>query len=254
MYKQIVIVVPCFNEAHRFPLQYWRDLIEEKNGMDWIFVNDGSSDATSAILENLIKDSSAKVIHNFKNLGKGNSVREGFTYALGQSSQYKTLGYMDSDGAFSKKDLMRLIKKVDELKLLNRNFDAILSSRVALAGHQINRSPSRHYIGRIIATYLTRNWVDAPYDTQSGLKLFSNSNAFQKALIEPFQTSWFVDIEIMTRIGIENAGSLNLWEEPLTSWSDIDGSKVKLKHAPNLFREMLLARREVSKLVKMRGF
>jgi len=254
MFEQTSIVVPCFNEAHRFPMQYWKDLVHDENGIHWIFVNDGSSDKTSLILQELIRDSSAEVIHNLRNLGKGNSVREGFLYALEQSSQYKTLGYMDSDGAFSKKDLLQLIKKVDELGISNQTYDAILSSRVALAGHHINRNPSRHYIGRVIATYLTRNWVDAPYDTQSGLKLFSNSNSFQKVINEAFQTSWFVDIEIMTRIGIENGGILNLWEEPLTSWSDMAGSKLNFQHAPNLVREMFVARREVSRLIKMRGF
>jgi glycosyltransferase involved in cell wall biosynthesis len=229
-------------------------LIHEENGVHWIFVNDGSSDSTRLILQELIKDSSADVIHNQRNLGKGNSVREGFRHALGQSSQYKTLGYMDSDGAFSKGDLLRLIKIVDKLELSNQELDAILSSRVALAGHHINRNPSRHYIGRVIATYLTRNWVDAPYDTQSGLKLFPNSNSFQKAINEAFQTSWFVDIEMMIRIGIENGGRLNLWEEPLTSWSDMAGSKLNFKHAPNLIREMFIARREVSRLIKMRVF
>jgi dolichyl-phosphate beta-glucosyltransferase len=254
MDKKIVVVVPCFNEAHRFPIGYWQDLISSVTSTHWIFVNDGSKDATGLILEELIAGSTAEVIHSKKNLGKGNSVREGFIYALGQSSQYKTLGYMDSDGAFSKKDLLRLINKVDEFEISQHKIDAILSSRVALAGHHINRNPSRHYIGRVIATYLTRNWVDAPYDTQSGLKLFSNSNSFQKAINEVFQTSWFVDIEIMTRIGIENGGGLNLWEEPLTSWSDIAGSKLNFKHAPNLIREMFVARREVSRLIEMRGF
>lgn len=254
MVRQTAIVVPCFNEADRFPMQYWKELVQEENCIQWIFVNDGSSDKTSFVLHELTKDSSAEVINNIKNLGKGNSVREGFMYALGLNSQYKTLGYMDSDGAFSKRDLLRLIKKVDEFEHSHQQLDAILSSRVALAGHHINRNPSRHYIGRVIATYLTRNWVDAPYDTQSGLKLFPNSNSFQKAINDIFRTSWFVDIEIITRIGIENGGSLNLWEEPLTSWSDMAGSKLNFKHAPKLIREMCVARREVSRLIKMRGF
>ena len=253
MVNQTAIVVPCFNEDHRFPMQYWRDLVHEENGIQWFFVNDGSSDKTSNLLQDLIKDSSAEVIHNPRNMGKGNSIREGFIHALKQNSKYKSLGYMDSDGAFSKRDLFCLIGKFEELELSNKKRDAILSSRVALAGHQINRNPSRHYIGRIIATYLTRNWVDAPYDTQSGLKLFANSISFQNAIDETFKTSWFVDIEILTRIGIENGGNLSLWEEPLTSWSDVAGSKLDLKHTPKLFREIFVARKEVSKLIKSRG-
>jgi glycosyltransferase involved in cell wall biosynthesis len=252
MSKKRAMVVPCFNEAHRFPKQYWKELVCSNLETQWFFVNDGSTDTTCLILDEIVKGTSAEVIQNKKNLGKGNSIREGFMYALSQSSQYKTLGYMDSDGAFSKLDLMRLIDRTSELDLTNHTPDAILSSRVALAGHNINRKPSRHYIGRLIATYLTRDWVGAPYDTQSGLKMFSNSTSFQNSLKEPFQTSWFVDIEIMSRIGIENGGKLSLWEEPLTSWSDISGSKLNFKQAPKLLWEMLIARREVSRLVKSR--
>jgi glycosyltransferase involved in cell wall biosynthesis len=252
MVKEMVVVVPCFNEAHRFPIGYWQDLIHSVPSTHWIFVNDGSKDTTGLILEELITGSNAEVIHNKKNLGKGNSVREGFIHALGQNSEFNTFGYMDSDGAFSKVDLLRLIEKATELRLLNLEVDVILSSRVALAGRHINRNPSRHYIGRLIATYLTREWVGAPYDTQSGLKLFINSNSFQIALREYFHTSWFIDIEIMTRIGIENGGNLFLWEEPLTSWSDVSGSKLNFKQTPKLIREMFVARREVSRFVKAR--
>lgn len=253
MGKKTALVVPCFNEAHRFPMEYWKELIQLEPNIHWIFVNDGSSDSTGFILQDLISDSTSEVIHNKKNLGKGNSVREGFMYALDKSSDFKTLGYIDSDGAFSKLDLMRLIEKVDELEFSNKSLDAILSSRVALAGHYIRRKPSRHYLGRLIATYLTRGWVDSPYDTQSGLKLFSNSIPFQNTLKNSFQTSWFVDIEIMTRIGIEKGGHLNIWEVPLTSWSDIAGSKLNLKQIPKLLREIFIARRQVSRLVKMQG-
>lgn len=250
MGKKTALVVPCFNEAHRFPMEYWKELIQLEPNIHWIFVNDGSSDSTGFLLQDLISDSTAEVIHNKKNLGKGNSVREGLMYALAKSLDFKTLGYMDSDGAFSKSDLIRLIGKTDELEFSDKALDVILSSRVALAGHYIRRNPSRHYLGRLIATYLTRGWFDSPYDTQSGLKLFSNSIALQNSLKDSFQTSWFVDIELMTRIGIENAGQLNLWEEPLTSWSDMAGSKLNLRQLPKLLREIFIARREVSKLVK----
>ena len=252
MDKVIAMVVPCFNEAHRFPRRYWEDLIHSKPSIHWIFVNDGSSDSTGLILQETTKGTTAEVINNEKNLGKGNSVRVGFIHALNKSTKFKTLGYIDSDGAFSKFDLERLLEKSHELGLSKSGIDALLSSRVALAGHEINRNPSRHYIGRLIATYLTRDWFGAPYDTQSGLKLFSNSSSFQNSLKESFQTSWFVDIEIMSRIGIENGGKLSLWEEPLTSWSDISGSKLNIKHAPKLLWEMLMARSEVSRLVKVR--
>jgi hypothetical protein len=129
----------------------------------------------------------------------------------------------------------------------------MLSSRVALAGREIRRNPSRHYLGRVVATFLTRSWIDAPYDTQSGFKIFSNTESLRSALENDFKTSWFVDIEILTRIGNSNGGLLNIWEEPLTFWRDVAGSKLKLSKIPKLLIEIFIARKEVSRFVNMRG-
>jgi hypothetical protein len=127
-----------------------------------------------------------------------------------------------------------------------------VSSRVALAGRKIKRDPLRHYLGRVIATILTSSWEDAPYDTQSGFKLFRNSNSFQNAVNQEFKTKWFVDIELLTRIGINNGGALNIWEEPLTSWRDVEDSKLSMRDSPLLLSEIAIARREVLRLIKKR--
>ena len=56
----------------------------------------------------------------------------------------------------------------------------------------------------------------------------------------------------MTRVGINNKGILNIWEEPLLIWNDVDGSKLKLRKLPSIFFEMIFARRQVLKLLKER--
>ena len=63
---------------------------------------------------------------------------------------------------------------------------------------------------------------------------------------------WFVDIELMTRVGINNKGILNIWEEPLLIWNDVDGSKLKLRKFHSIFFEMIFARRQVLKLLEER--
>jgi hypothetical protein len=99
---------------------------------------------------------------------------------------------------------------------------------------------------------MTRKWSDAPYDTQSGYKLFVNSMSFREALKSDFYTKWFVDIELITRVGINNKGFLNIWEEPLLSWSDVDGSNLKLRKFYSIFLEIIFARRQVLKLLAER--
>jgi hypothetical protein len=130
--------------------------------------------------------------------------------------------------------------------------DAVISSRVSLSGRFIERKRSRHYLGRIIATFLTHKWIDAPYDTQSGFKLFKNSQSFQNSIRKSFSTKWFVDIELLTRIGISNKGKLVIWEEPLNFWRDVNGSKLGFTSYPQIFVEMVVARKQVLKFITER--
>jgi glycosyltransferase involved in cell wall biosynthesis len=255
MDKSTLIVVPCFNEEKRISVPYWEELIKLRSDISWVFVNDGSTDGTSHLLSQITFGTDASIIECDRNLGKGNAIRLGLSKSLKSYRDLKALGYLDADGAFSPFDVLRLVDKFYELlqKDKTSRIDALISSRVALAGHQISRKASRHYIGRIIATYITRDWEGAPYDTQSGFKLFTKSKSLETGLLEEFKTSWFIDVELLARIGMANGGDLVLWEEPLTSWQDVSGSNLKFRKAPALVREILIARRAVRKLTMSRG-
>jgi glycosyltransferase involved in cell wall biosynthesis len=214
MDKRIAIIVPCYNEESRFPIQYWREIVRAESEIRWLFIDDGSSDRTLEILQDVCAGTPSRVSKCFKNGGKGNAIRKGFLEMLETEPEIEVLGYLDSDGAFSKDDIFRLaniaIQRISSS--MAQPADAVISSRVSLSGREINRKSSRHYLGRLIATVLTRKWSDAPYDTQSGYKLFLNSRSFRDAIESGFSTRWFVDVELLTRIGINNNGNLNVWE------------------------------------------
>jgi dolichyl-phosphate beta-glucosyltransferase len=254
MDKSIAIVVPCYNEEVRFPVEYWKVIVRTENDIKWLFVDDGSSDRTFEILQEVCSGTSSRAIKRLKNGGKGKAIQQGLLEMLEYDPGLQVLGYLDSDGAFSAEDVFRLAKiSIDSSRNLSRStMDAVISSRVSLSGRDINRKSSRHYLGRLIATYLTRKWSDAPYDTQSGYKLFVNSISFREAIKSDFSTKWFVDIELITRIGINNKGLLNIWEEPLLSWTDVDGSNLKLRQFYSIFFEIIFARRQVLKLLAER--
>jgi len=256
MHKVAVLVVPCFNEESRFPVNYWREIINADSKISWIFVNDGSTDKTIELLKEITRGTESRYISCISNLGKGNAIRIGLLTALKSSAQYQIFGYVDSDGAFSKEDIFRMVEQASEKCVESQEIpiDVLLSSRVGLAGHQINRRQSRHYLGRMIATFLTNGWKDAPYDTQSGFKLFRNSVHFQHALNEDFKTKWFFDVELFTRIGINKGGDLNLWEEPVTSWRDVEGSRINRRKIPRIMVEIIFARREIRKLIEESRF
>jgi glycosyltransferase involved in cell wall biosynthesis len=248
------IVVPCFNEEARIPIKYWRELINKSIDINWLFIDDGSNDRTFEILERICAGSSAKTLKLPKNVGKGNAIRQGFLRILEENPEIELIGYLDSDGAFSLQDIFGLVNKASKADsfLDNSIPDAVISSRVSLSGRFIDRRRSRHYLGRIIATYLTQKWNDAPYDTQCGFKLFKNSQSFQNSIKNSFSTKWFVDIELLTRIGISNKGKLVIWEEPLNFWRDVNGSKLGFTSYPRIFVEIVVARKQVLKFIKER--
>lgn len=254
MDKRIAIIVPCYNEESRFPIQYWRELVSAENEIRWLFIDDGSSDRTFEILQALCTGTPAQVLRSANNGGKGNAIRKGFLETLEMDPEIKVIGYLDSDGAFSKDDVFRLANiAVQRMSgVITQPVDAVISSRVSLSGHEIKRKASRHYLGRIVATLLTRKWNDAPYDTQSGYKLFINTRSFRDAIQSEFSTRWFVDIELLTRIGINKKGFLNVWEEPLFYWNDVAGSKLSMMKFYSILLELLIARRQVLKLLKER--
>lgn len=247
MDQQVAILIPCFNEANRFPFEYWKDLVLENPQVQWMFIDDGSRDLTREILEEFCANIPAKLIKFDENEGKGNAIRKGMLAALNDYPRLNVIGFIDSDGAFSKKDINKFLSLVwKRLAVIEESdWDILISSRVALSGRAIERSMSRHYIGRIIATYLTRGWSGSPYDTQSGLKFFSVTPSLKSILEGKFETKWFVDIELISRLSTIYSLPLKIWEEPLVSWKEVEGSKVGFHQVIQIFIEMRFARKLV---------
>lgn len=247
------IIVPCFNEANRFNPDYWIEIIEDSPFVEWIFVDDGSTDKTFKILSNLSKLPRVSIIKLESNQGKAEAIRRGFisSQALGEikNPDIVGVGFIDSDGAFQKYDIKNILNLA--IAQFNSNheisYNVIISSRVKLSGRQIFRSVSRHYIGRVIATYLCKNWVSAPYDTQSGFKVFRKTSSLRKSIEKPFSTRWFFDIELFIRLHSQNSIPLSVWEEPLNYWKDVVGSKIKKRDYLSIIIEIIAVRKMIKK-------
>lgn len=248
---KVAMVVPCFNEYKRFNLDYWGKLLELLPQIEWHFVDDGSTDKTAGLLETLQKYSNTKVIKNDRNKGKAEAIRQGMNAVLHNNSKTDFIGYVDSDGAFSGTDIEKLINIAIKENMNSEIRDVWISSRVGLAGRAISRKSSRHYLGRLVATFITFGWRGAPYDTQSGFKIFVNSPQFQDSLRMKFRTRWFFDIEMLNRIAIRKSASLNIWEEPLLSWVDVSGSHIKARQYFQIIKDLLIARQGVRKVIQV---
>jgi hypothetical protein len=168
-------------------------------------------------------------------------------HAIKSDANPEYVGYLDSDGAFPVTDVLSMIQRVKDFRgnTESEMFDSVILARVALSGRRIRRKLTRHYIGRVVATIVTMNWQDAPYDTQSGFKLFQNSLSLRNSLEKEFRTRWFFDVELLTRIGINNRGALRIWEEPATSWNDVAGSNLSYRDFGSIVLELIETRRQV---------
>jgi dolichyl-phosphate beta-glucosyltransferase len=234
------IVIPCYNEAPRWSRDYWKRCAE-RNDVQFLFVDDGSSDGTHECLTVTAADIDAKVLRLEKNSGKSEAVRAGMLHAI-RDGKCGIAGFMDADGAFVPEELGRLLELFAARDAAGSPCDTVWGSRVALSGRDIVRKSSRHYLGRIFATLIFRGLHGVPYDSQCGLKLFRVSGTLESVLGEPFVSRWMFEIEMMARWVAQTGNRPVIWEEPVSSWCDVAGSKVTGKEVFRVAAEALRVR------------
>ncbi|MCK4919016.1 MAG: glycosyltransferase family 2 protein [Candidatus Pacebacteria bacterium] len=111
--KEISIIIPAYNEAENLP--FLCDEIEDvlKNiteNYEIIIINDGSTDKTKEVIENLNKEKDNILRINFRtNLGKASALNAGFKKAGG-----KIIFTMDADLQDDPKEIPNFIEKINE--------------------------------------------------------------------------------------------------------------------------------------------
>ena len=222
-----IVVVPCFNEARRLNARAFTQFRSTGHWVEFLFVNDGSSDATLDLLQQVRCGSpdTVRVRDQQPNQGKAEAVRTGMLEALATNADF--VGYWDADLATPLPALSRFLQLLDE----RPDIDVVLGSRVKLLGRTIERHAWRHYLGRVFATLVSQLLRLSVYDTQCGAKMFRASDELRAVLAEPFHTAWLFDVEILARlIARSPAGTAavarRLYELPLDEWRDVPGSKL----------------------------
>ncbi len=110
---KISVVIPAYNEEENVPVLYERlkGVLEELNhDYEIIFVDDGSTDGTFAVLKDLAgKDRRVKVIRFRRNYGQTAAMYAGFEHAEGD-----VIITMDADLQNDPEDIPRLLSKLEE--------------------------------------------------------------------------------------------------------------------------------------------
>ena len=231
--QDLFMIVPCFNEEKRINLDYWNKMSEIPNA-HWIFVNDGSSDGTKSLLNQI---SNSSVINLERNAGKAEAIRKGISDTFDKNpAEIFQVGYLDADSAFEIEDIKNLVMLSFSK---GSTFDSYWGSRVALSGRNITRNNLRHILSRILITFFGYRMGNLPYDPQTGFKIFKFNKEQMAIFDRNFETKWFVDIEILLRFKAVNGKDMRIWEEPVNTWKDIEGSKIRGLELITVFRDLV---------------
>jgi len=228
--RKTAIVIPCYNEAERLDTKAFLDMSGKEPGLRFIFVNDGSTDTTPGVLKAMCEKAPEKmsVFEMKENSGKAEAVRRGVLKAIEEG--YSNVGYWDADLAAPLSAIPELCALID-----SSGATVAIGSRVRLLGRRIERRFTRHFLGRIFATFASLILEIPVYDTQCGAKVFKNTPSLKAVFSVPFRVRWTFDVELLARLSIiekaaGNARPESSWVEcPLKEWEDVAGSKIKTK-------------------------
>ncbi len=222
-----IVVVPCYNEEKRLPVDQFEVFSLCGESVKFIFVDDGSRDHTVERVQGLCgrHPDVFRFIRLPENKGKGEAVRQGLLEAFKEKPLF--VGYWDADLSTP----LPVISTFRDFLKDRSELLMIFGVRVQLLGRVIERSLLRHFMGRVfvtLANFLVRLSV---YDSQCGAKLFRNTADIEDIFKKPFLSHWIFEIEMLARLR-EKCLAKNvcaekmIYEYPLMEWRSVAGSKL----------------------------
>lgn len=230
------VVIPCYNEEKRLLSQDFIDLVHSNLGYHLCFVNDGSTDNTMAILEELKKsrENNISIYNCHKNGGKAEAVRQGVLHLI-KNEQLDYIGFLDADLSTDFEDFEDLVKTIE-----SSNFSIVSGSRICRMGANIAKESARQIISTCI-NLIIQKILGMPFkDTQCGAKIM-DKEIIEIVFKDKFITKWLFDVEIFMRMknhyGREKAKSL-ICEQPLKRWIHADGSKLSMRDSVTIVGQL----------------
>ena len=226
MIKSLSIVFPLFNEEKRL-LKLLREIkkfsFKNKLNLEFIFVDDGSTDSSLKLLQNFKKTNQRKVKFNIisykRNKGKGYALKKGVLKA-----RNKWILTIDVDLSVKLSQINQWIKK----KYIKQKIDIYFGSRL-LKNSKLDARKHRIFMGKIfnfVLNLLINKKFIKINDTQCGFKLYKSRLA-KNIFINMKENGYIHDVEVLI---ISNKKKYTIKELPV-NWVHVDGSKI------NIFRD-----------------
>lgn len=212
----ISIIIPAFNEELRIaPTLRSVDGFFANKGLRYeiLVVDDGSSDATVALVESMATEMPAlRCLANPENRGKGYAVRTGMLAARGAVRVM-----CDADGSMPPDQMPKLLQPI-----FSGAADVAIGSRYSEGASTDAQQPGwRVAWSRLANSIIQRSLVEGIEDTQCGFKAFSAAAAdaiFSRATID----GWAFDLEALA---LAKRMGFRISEHGVT-WSDDERSRV----------------------------
>jgi glycosyltransferase involved in cell wall biosynthesis len=169
--NHLTVVVPVYNEGENLPV-FAPALVDFCLARDWklIFVNDGSSDNTRTLLDNL-HSPNVEVIHHKVNRGYGGALKTGINQT---TTPY--LITMDGDGQHDPRDAEKLLDFA-----MATDADMVVGRRDGARHSGMYRS-----LGKFLIRHFTKILMPLPVsDLNSGFKLYRTEPAKRYSTVCP---------------------------------------------------------------------
>jgi len=195
--RRSLIAIPAHNEAATI-----RDVVDRVHAhlpdCDLLVVNDGSSDATSAVLA----DSGAVLAEHICNLGYSRAIQTAVLYAA--RSGYDRLITLDADGQHDPEQVRALLTEFDAQQL-----DVLIGSRYMVSRTYAGVPFGRRIGMRLFSTLVAVTAGRRIYDTTSGLKVIG------RRTFEPLTQWHFIDFHAEALVYLMRLG-FRVGEFPVT--------------------------------------
>lgn len=116
-FAELSVFIPTYNEEGNIKgvvLSAKKVLTKVSKKWEIIIVNDGSSDSTRNVSEELAKtDTRIRLVNHVQNRGYGGALKTGFS-----ESKYKWVAFTDADGQFDFSEITKFIEKSNEADLV----------------------------------------------------------------------------------------------------------------------------------------
>ncbi len=161
---KVLAIIPAYNEEGSIK-KVVEDLEKNAKGIDYVIVNDGSTDKTLEV----IKKNKYNHIDLFVNLGVFGAVQTGFLYAL--ENGYDCAMQFDGDGQHKAETIKKMLPYIED-------YNIVIGSRFA----KKKRNYSARMIGsRILTTAIFLVTGKKIYDPTSGLRIYDRQTMIDYA-------------------------------------------------------------------------